>query len=253
MTASLVNTAPIPIAGANKYESRGALKDAIRKCMETYGDNCDLNHLDVSGVTDFRSVFQNLPFNGDISRWDVSNATSLMRMFEGSAFDGDISQWNVSKVENMQETFANSRFNSDVSAWDVSRVKNMGLMFEGSHFAGNLAAWDVQQVTTFHKIFHGSDFFGDVSRWKVAPDANLTECLSKDQMKKMPTSVFHWATGCETPAWFTKPQRKHWDNLFPVASGMGMSPEETVFYLHAQWVEKSTPALSYALPELELG
>lgn len=64
-----------------------------------YGDNADLNHIDVSRVTNMRDMFANSKFNGDISGWDVSNVEDMSGMFANSAFTGDISNWRLSDVE----------------------------------------------------------------------------------------------------------------------------------------------------------
>lgn len=94
------------------------------------GERCDLNHLDVSRLTDFSFVFQDSTFNGDISQWDVSNAQIMARMFQGSDFTGDISRWSVSKVTNMGAMFAHSAFNGDISGWrPVSLVAATSMYF----------------------------------------------------------------------------------------------------------------------------
>ena len=89
--------------GVNHYEDeikvtddtiRSVVKDEIKRL----GENADLNHIDVSEVTNMSYLFLNSHFNGDIEAWEVSNVTDMTGMFMNSKFDGNISQWKVSKV-----------------------------------------------------------------------------------------------------------------------------------------------------------
>eukprot|EP00978_Attheya_sp_CCMP212_P027053 scaffold90163_cov48-Attheya_sp.AAC.1 len=76
---------------------------------QIYGEN--ITDWDVSQVTDFRLVFQNMnTFNDDIVGWDVSSGNNFYAMFNGAtAFNQDIGSWNVSSG-----TFF------DISGWDMS-------------------------------------------------------------------------------------------------------------------------------------
>ena len=71
---------------------------AISYELNRLGDDADLNHLDVSDVTDFRRAFYNRRFVGDISKWDMSNARNTSEMFSHAAVQVDISNWDVSSV-----------------------------------------------------------------------------------------------------------------------------------------------------------
>ena len=106
------------------------LQQLIKNEIKTHGNNCDLNHIDVSNVTNMSNMFYKSTFNGNISKWNVSNVTDMSYMFEKSTFNGDISNWNVSNVTNMQFMFYNSTFNGDISNWNVSNVTNMSYMFK---------------------------------------------------------------------------------------------------------------------------
>ena len=50
-----------PIVAKNKEH----LKELIKSHIENYGETCDLNHIDVSEVTNMNYVFAYSRFNGD--------------------------------------------------------------------------------------------------------------------------------------------------------------------------------------------
>ena len=90
---------------------RAHLQQVIKQRMSRYGNNADLNDLDVSNVKDMSRLFQNSEFNGNISGWDVWNVKDMRKMFYGSKFTGDISGWDVSNVRDMSWMFKDARFN----------------------------------------------------------------------------------------------------------------------------------------------
>jgi surface protein len=161
---------PPTIIATNKTIHR-IVKDEIAK----YGDNADLNHIDVSNVTDMYRMFQDSSFNGDISKWDVSNVTFMNYMFSRSAFDGDLSQWNVSNATHMEEVFQESLFNGDISHWDVSNVKYMASMFEYSAFNGDISNWNISKVIGMETMFSHAAFNGDLSTWVLHPDCDAQD------------------------------------------------------------------------------
>ena len=101
----------------NKKELIKIINDTIKK----KGNDCNLNFINTSKITDMSGLFQSTNFNGDISEWDVSKVVNMSLMFRRSDFNGDISKWNVSKVENMMYMFADSPFNGDISKWMYQR------------------------------------------------------------------------------------------------------------------------------------
>ena len=106
-------------------KDRFDLYDMIKNEIREKGNNCSLNHIDVSKITDMSCLFERSKFNGNISEWDTSNVTNMSYMFYKSDFNGDISNWNVSKVTKIFNMFCNSYFNQDISKWDVSKVTDM--------------------------------------------------------------------------------------------------------------------------------
>ena len=134
-------------------KTRDELKAIIKQRIESEGNDCNLNDIDTSNITDMSYLFLESDFNGDISKWNVSNVTNMEFMFEYSKFDGDISKWNVSNVTTMENMFRYSKFNRDISNWDVSNVKNMIYMFKNSKFNGDISKWDVSNVKFKSRMF----------------------------------------------------------------------------------------------------
>ena len=113
----------------------------VKDELDRLGHSADLNHIDVSQVTDMYSLFscyeddlgeKYKDLNPDISKWDVSNVKDMRYMFcKCEKFNCDISGWDVSSVENMRVMFYScEKFNQNLSGWDVSNVKYMDDIFE---------------------------------------------------------------------------------------------------------------------------
>ena len=141
------------ITPKDKDELKKIIEDTIKK----EGNECDLNFIDTSKITEMVALFKYSQFNGDISKWDVSNVKNMSHMFAQSVFNGDISKWDVSNVKNMSSMFLDSSFNGDISEWDVSSVEDMDKMFFWSNFNGDISNWDVSKVRTMVAIFGGCD------------------------------------------------------------------------------------------------
>ena len=100
-------------------KTKDELQEIIIQRIKDEGNECNLNDIDVSDITDMSCLFN---VNTD---WNPGN-----KIFRD--FNGDISLWNVSNVKDMYAMFNwCEKFNCDLSRWDVSNVKNMKLMFRG--------------------------------------------------------------------------------------------------------------------------
>ena len=180
-------------------QSTEELRLLVVNCIKIYKDNCSLNWIDTSNITDMSGLFKDINFmNGydpwyiDISKWDVSNVKNMREAFSYSNdFSFDLSNWDVSNVEDMssmfqgynqlgwhtnEEALANwdvsnvkdmshmfercRNFNGDISNWNVSNVKDMKYMFSGCHhFNGDISNWDVSNVEDMSQMFNGCDMF----------------------------------------------------------------------------------------------
>jgi len=116
----------------------------VKDELDRLGHDADLNHIDVSDVTNMSSLFSCAEIdlgpkygdlNPDISKWGVSNVTDMKWMFYNcEKFNQDLSQWDVSNVKDMYSMFYNcQKFNQDLSGWNVNNVKDHSYIFSGCH------------------------------------------------------------------------------------------------------------------------
>ena len=200
-------------------KTRDELEEMIYKEIEENGNECSLNHIDVSKITNLSGLFTFFKdFNGDISEWDVSNVTKMdymfyeakfngdiynwdvsnviatTMMFSGSEFNGDISDWNVSSVKNAAAMFSNCKFNQDISNWKTSSFVNMSQMFcNNKVFNQPIGKWDVSNVEFMNQTFYKAKSFNqDISNWKISTEALkqvddvnkiFSECPIKEEYK----------------------------------------------------------------------
>ncbi len=144
--------------------------------------DADINDWDVSNVEDMSQMFSDPHFNTsevnvDISGWDVSNLVNAEEMFAfAESFDRDLSNWDTSSLQNMRNMFLGAQqFSADLSEWDVSNVTDMRGLFTSTSISGGLDEWDVSSVTEMGFLFYRTDFRGDISKWDVSNVETMTE------------------------------------------------------------------------------
>ena len=90
-----------------RLQSRKELRSLIERELKRQGPDADLNHIDVSEITDMNSLFWYLDVgNIKMDKWDVSNVKYMSYMFYGcSSLCSDLSAWNTSNVITTVATF----------------------------------------------------------------------------------------------------------------------------------------------------
>lgn len=241
-------------------KDRQHLWDLVLEIIMIRGHMCDLNHIDVSGVTDFALLFTSLQFEGNISRWDVSNAVDMSGMFEQSAFNGDISQWNVSNVQTMAFMFARSPFNRSLAAWNVSNARDMNWMFRKNYaFQQDLSAWNTSKVKNTEGMFEDSVYSGDISMWRLDALEEAADMMDDATLSRMPNPGFyHWYALLDNPNCLSGHPKEHAlvqhaNSRMSVLHGMGMSHIQAAHCLHRAWQKhRVAPPMSMELPALDL-
>jgi len=170
------------IVAKNKTHLSQLIKDEIRQ----NGVNCDLNHINVSNITDMSYLFYTSRFNGNIDQWDVSNVRDMRHMFLNSKFNQNISCWDVSKVKNMSFMFYGSKFNQNISKWDVSNVEYMPYMFSQSSFNQDISNWRPIRLINKDYIFKCSSSFAknNIPYWVDVDIEFLEQTINTYQLQR---------------------------------------------------------------------
>ena len=106
-----------------KPTTKEELRKLILETIKNEGNECDLNFIDTSLITDMSRLFQDLhDFNGKISNWDVSNVTDMHDMFFNAlTFNQPLDTWDMSNVIDMSGMFSlATSFNQPLDSWQVT-------------------------------------------------------------------------------------------------------------------------------------
>ena len=211
---------------SSKYRTNNKeIHKLVNNCVKIFGNNCNLNWIDVSAVTDMSHLFSGEVidigelskmnnFNGDISKWDVTNVTNMASMFECSEFAGNISKWNVSNVTNMNSMFYYSVFNGNISKWNVSNVIDMRYMFMDSNFNKDISKWNINNKCNTDNIFSDCQIKNKYKPQKTKINESFS--FSSVNKSKNPTNIyskFHEILG-KSYSEITE-EDKDFINLFP--------------------------------------
>ena len=207
------------------------LFDLVHATIKEDGPHCDLNHIDVSRMTELRGLFAGSDFDGDVSRWDVSNVTDFGNLFAQCPFAGDISKWNTKSALIMRQMFhSNKRFQGDLNGWLVCNVQD------------------------FSGMFAGAAFHGDLSSWTPHPAARWSSVLSVEKLKDMPQPcVFHWsyiirAAGLLDQLVLQPEWQAHLHRMRPLLESLDLGHSEKIALYQRSWVEQQRPTLLPTLP-----
>ena len=158
-----------------KISNTTMLRQIVLKHIREEGPFCNLNHLDVSDVTEFSHLFNYTNANGELY----------------GSFCGDISQWDTSQAITMRGMFYMSKFNGDISKWDTSNVRDMTNMFAYSPFRQNISQWNTSRVRHFDGLFDHCPFNGDLRKWRVPLQLMADSIFDKEvSLGNMPFSPF---------------------------------------------------------------
>lgn len=252
------------------------LRELINAEMAQFGAACDLNHIDVSGITEFDGVFRDCLFNGDISRWDMSNARSAVSMFLRCPFNGDISNWNVEKLEDASHMFSEGPFNGDLSKWDVSSIITMYAMFSNGDFNGDISGWDIASLQDMSHMFRDNCVFNkslaswdvagvkhmtgmfvgahaapDVGSWNISPSIDAYDVFLATPAALHRQTPSYWNVGAFI--WAKQlPADEAWKKAFavvaPIAHALGLNHMEHAQAIVAEYAMRMAPPEAIALP-----
>lgn len=240
-----------------KARNQDHLTQLIDECMSAQGEACDLNHIDVTGVTDFSYLFADVPFYGDISQWDVSNVTDMRHMFQMCPFNGDISKWNTARVDDVAYMFSDSLFSGDISAWNLINATSAEYAFHSPAFCSNLPA--MGNALMWYEKMVAPNYSGFIFNLRL-DEAHLIELFGKNKLDTRLQHEFeqtgvlsysHMLRGMKKGSrckWFTAEQKTLLEIQLPMMDGLGLSVDEKTLAL-LQYFKGAAPATQATLQD----
>lgn len=172
----------------------------VKSEIQRLGHAANLNHIDVSGVTQMSKLFASKEykarrdvddfFTGDIGQWSAMNSLSKSTISQWTNsininLNNKSSNWNIENVQSIDSIFHGwhkeaalacvdmSEFNGDISGWKVFNVENAKGMFAGSKFNNDLSEWIFATGADVKNIFQDSHFEKDISSWPISEYSNV--------------------------------------------------------------------------------
>jgi len=195
----------------NEYLSTKIVQSKIKATDETIhkivlseikrlGNDADLNHIDVSEVTNMQHLFMcdtygqfspKTGLNPDISKWNMIKVENTRCMFLGcESFNGDLSDWDFENLEDIGAMFYGcKKFNSNLNNWNTGALRLMAQAFACCDlFNQPLNHWDVSNVEYMRQTFFNCKSFNqDISKWNVKKVKSCEEifdgCPIKEEFK----------------------------------------------------------------------
>lgn len=172
--------------------------------IKRLGNDCDLNHIDVSGVTnlyhDHYALFEHTDFCGDVSKWQVGNCECFTGVFyDCPNFNCDLSSWDMSQAKIIASMFRGcSEFNQDIGNWNFTQLTNtFKTFYYCKSFNQDLSNWDMTKVKEAPSMFgYCKNFKQDLSSWEFSEGAAIDEMFNNSLMRTcydyMPKKVKAW-------------------------------------------------------------
>jgi hypothetical protein len=165
-----------PRIDVNSYKE---LARVVYSEIDRLGEDANLNHIDVSKIIHFNSLFEESTFQGDISQWDMSNAITTDRMFAHSAFKGDISNWKLNRLQTASSMFIASANASDFTKWHLPSLVISSAMFQGSKCTRGVGSLNPDTLEEADSMYGDLSNSIDITHLRLHPTCNLQDLVRR--------------------------------------------------------------------------